>query len=162
MNDDDQQRPFPDGRAPKPAWATPGKIAAGIVTSGAIVALLLNLMGGLFGGLRPQSQIDLAELQKSNAALKTQIDAVTVAEASDKALVLAQIDTVKQLFATRLDAMWRPSDYADRDAHLSRLDTVFDGLRDKTTDNGYAIKGLQDRYTALTTVPTPGPARAGR
>ena len=133
--------------------------AGKMVAIGGAIAIVFTGLGWLTGPLRPQSQIDLANLQKTNVEIVARIDAMAATQASDKALLIAQIELLKQLFATRLDAMWRPSDFADRDSHLSRLDSVFEALRDKTTDNTYAIKDLQEKYRGLTTVPTPGPRR---
>jgi hypothetical protein len=159
-------RVFVDRRAPVPKvtspWATPGKVIAGILATGGVVAVLSQPVTFLFGGLRPQSQIDVANLQKDNLALAARLDTMTATEASDKALLLAQIEAAKQLFTTRLEAMWRPTEFADRDAHLSRLDAVFEAQRNIVTDHTYDIKDLREKYQALTTVPTPGPARSGR
>lgn len=143
-------------------WLTISKIGEALIVGAAVISLLFQPITWVTGGLKPQSQIDLADAVKTNALLSARLDALTATEAANKAQALTAVDNVKQLFAARLDAMWRPSDFADRDAHLSKLDTVLEGLRDKTTDNGYAIKDLQQKYQALTTIPTPGPSRGGR
>jgi hypothetical protein len=53
----------------------------------------------------------------------------------------------------RVDGMWRPTDYADRDAHLARLDAVFESLRDRTTKAEYDIKDLSKTVQTLVAVP---------
>jgi hypothetical protein len=162
MGDDPDTGPrvFVDRRgSAKPGWMTLGRAAELFIVAAAVISLLFQPITWVTGGLRPQSQIEIDNAKQKTADLSARLDTQIAIEASDKAQILASIDNLRQLFATRLDAMWRPSDFAERDSHLSRLDTVFEGQRDKITDYGYAIKDLQNRYQALTTVPTPGPPR---
>lgn len=116
---------MPDTDTRARLWSNLPQIVAAVMLCGTV-------LGGLtwaFGSIRPQSRIDFEQLQ----AQVTKIDArLAVAE-------------------TRLDALPRASDFADWTAHLSRLDAVFEGQRDKVTANSYDIKDLQNKYGTLTT-----------
>lgn len=98
----------------------------------AVVATLVigfGLFSGLFGGFKPQSQVDL-DAQK----------AVGV----DLGLRVAVLES-------RMNALPRASDYAEWVAHLSRLDAVYEGQRDKVTALSYDSKDLAAKYQSLTT-----------
>lgn len=107
------------------------------------------------GGLRPQTQIDVANLTKEVADLKATQSAGVAACAADRELLNSRINSAQQLFVSRLDAMWRPSDYAEVSSHFSRLDQEYDSLRDRVTNSEFAIKDLNARYQVLTAVPPP-------
>lgn len=88
----------------------------------------------LTGGLRPQSQIDLAALTERVTKSESR---VAVCE-------------------SKLDGLPRASDFQDWVGHFQRLDAVFEAQRDQVTQNKYDIRDLQNKYQALTTVPTRG------
>lgn len=132
-----------------------------IISSGwaqvTVIIAVLGVVGGcltfLTGGVHPQWQSDIADLRAGMAQMKTDTDkalvelrsaqaAASAAAVSDRAQLNQRIDTAQDLFNTRLNGMWRQSDYVDRDAHLSRLDTVFDALRDRVRDQEYLTRGL--------------------
>ena len=134
----------------------------------AVLAMIGGALAWITGGIHPQWQNDIAELRASNvglaADLKTavaQLEATQQAQAaaasSDKAVLAARIDSAQQLFTSRLDAMWRPSDYTERDTHLSRLDQVFDALRDRVTAQEYISKDLTNKLSGLSTAPVRNP-----
>jgi hypothetical protein len=138
-----------------------------------VITVIAAIGGGLAwitGGIHPQWQQDISELRASNvglaADLKTAVAKLEAAQqtqaaaaSSDKAVLTARIDSAQQLFTSRLDAMWRPSDYADRDSHLSRLDQVYDALRDRMTQQEYSTKDLTNRLSGLSTAPVRNPGR---
>lgn len=136
---------------------------------GALV-IMAGVAAWFAGGIHPQWSNDIAELRASNSALQADLKtAVAKLEAqqqtqiataaSDKAVLAARIDAAQQLFTSRLDAMWRPSDYADRDSHLSRLDAVYDAIRNRVTDVEYSVKDLTKQMGGLSSTPVRNPSR---
>lgn len=83
--------------------------------------------------------------------------AANAAGAADRAQLSQRIDTAQDLFNTRLNGMWRQSDYVDRDAHLSRLDSVFEALRDRVRDQEYRTGDLDKRLSGLSAAPVRNP-----
>jgi hypothetical protein len=83
------------------------------------------------GGVRAQNSIDIAALRVDITDLQRQ---------------LAQMQG-------RVDGMWRPADYAERDGHFARLDSVYESLRDRVTAIEYAEKDMTKSLAGLTTVP---------
>lgn len=126
---------------------------------GVVLAVLTALWAAtLFftGGLRPQTQIDVADLQKALAEtradtktgfgeLKAAQSALSAASANDKAQLADRIDAAKELLNSRLNGMWRPSDYAERDSHLHDLDARVDVLRGKVDKLEYTYGDLDKR-----------------
>lgn len=106
-------------------WSNMPQIAAAVLLCGTVFGVLTYL----FGGFRPQSQIDMDQ-QKA---------------------AIVRLESRQAVAETRLDALPRASDFAEWAAHLSRLDAVYEGQRDKVTANGYDIKDLQNKYGSLTT-----------
>lgn len=104
-------------------WAAAPQISA--VVAG--LTVVIGIMAWMFGGVRPQSQIDLDNLKVLSAKLEAQ----------------------QQVIVSRLDALPRASDFADWTAHLARLDAVFDGQREKITQSIYDIKDLNSRYQTM-------------
>lgn len=128
----------------------PGRLTIPWPQVGAVIGVLVflgTLVTFLTGGIHPQWQADIADLKAANAALQADLKAAVVAGASERSALAARIDTDKQLVTTRLDGMWRTNDYTDRDNHLARLDTVFDGLRERVTQLEYAQKDLLKSIT---------------
>jgi hypothetical protein len=95
------------------------------------LTVMYAVLTWLTGGVRPQSQIDLDNLKSTQTGLASR---VAVCE-------------------SRLDALPRTADFSNWEAHLSRLDAVFEAQRDQVTQNKYDIKDLMNKYQALTTVP---------
>jgi hypothetical protein len=143
------------------------------VQVGVVLTVLTVLWGSLLfwtGGLRPQTQIDVQDLQRAVVELRANIksdnndlraDQKTNAAtcASDKALLADRIDSLRNLFSTRLDAMWRPSDYVDANTHFNRLDNVYSTLRDQVNGQSYAITDLDKRVMNLSSAPVRNPSR---
>jgi hypothetical protein len=141
-----------------------------IGTAVGVLVFLGTLITFLTGGLHPQWQTDIAELRASNVSLAADLksavakleaaqQAQATAALSDKAVLTARIDSAQQLFTSRLDAMWRPSDYTDRDTHLSRLDNVFDLLRDRVTKLEYSTQDIDKRVLGFSSAPVRNPGR---
>ena len=99
-------------------WAASPRISAIVGALGVFYVALTFVSGPL----RSQSQIDLE-------ALKTEV---------------SDLKSGQAVCTTRLDALPRASDFSGWESHLSRLDAVFDALRDRVTATEYAIKANQE------------------
>lgn len=97
------------------------------------LSVLYAVLTWFTGGLRPQSQIDLENLK----------------------LQMSEMRSGVAVCNSRLDALPRASDFAEWQAHLSRLDAVYDSLRDRLTAEEYATKdntaGLRDLLSGTKT-----------
>jgi hypothetical protein len=136
-----------------------------------VLALLTVAWGALLfltGGIHPQWQSDISDLRAAIAQKSVDTDkaltelrnaqaAANAAGAADRAQLSQRIDTAQDLFNTRLNGMWRQSDYVDRDAHLSRLDSVFEALRDRVRDQEYRTGDLDKRLSGLSAAPVRNP-----
>lgn len=99
---------------------------------------LLVLLGAIYtivvwgtGGLKLQSQIDLEQV-------RSQLSSIQAAQ-TDQALRAQQ---AQDRIIARLDALPRPADYAQQDAHLSRLDAAIGELRDATVGLRHDVDNL--------------------
>lgn len=145
-------------------WDGAGKGPGVVIILG---VLYTGLVWGI-GPIKPQSQVDsdaqkaaVTKLSNDFQTATTKLEATQQAQAAtcaaDKVLLTNRIDSAQQLFTSRLDAMWRPSDYTERDTHLSRLDSVFEALRDRVVAQEYATKDLKDRLSGLSAAPVRNP-----
>ena len=109
---------------------------------GGLIAVLVFL-GGIaawcFGGLKWQSQIDLD-------AFKQQLTNIQQAQAAQAQQNQASQDRI----IARLDALPRPSDYANQEAHLSHLDGAVQALGDRMTADEVATARFSAKLDALT------------
>src|SRR5664279_3693929 len=94
-------------------WSELPRISVMIACAGVIWAVLTWATGGV----RPQSSID--------------IDNIKAAIADLQRVQIADLQKNQAQILGRLDAMWRTQDYAERDGHFARLDSVFEALRDR-------------------------------
>lgn len=123
MPEDEDQQPT----VWEQVWAAAPRILIMITA----LTVMYGVLTWMTGGVRPQSQIDLDNLKSTQINLSSR---VAVCE-------------------SRLDTIPRNSDFANWEAHLSRLDAVFEAQRDQVTQNKYDIKDLLNKYQALTTTP---------
>lgn len=121
---------MPEVAAPS-IWEQVWAIGPRIAVMGAAFGVLWAVVTFYMGPLRPQSQIDLDDVKKQETSLASR---VAVCE-------------------SRLDQIPRAQDFSGWEAHLSRLDAVFEAQRDTVTQNKYDIKDLAAKYQALTTTP---------
>lgn len=142
-------------------WAQVGVVCT-------VLVLLVGAVSWVTGGLHPQWSADITELRASNASLTSELKAsvsdlqaaqraAAAAAASDRAQLTERIDAAKELFNTRLNGMWRPSDYAERDSHLHDLDARGDSIRDRLTKLEYGYTDLDKRVTGLSAAPVRNP-----
>jgi hypothetical protein len=142
-------------------WTQLGVVIAAIV-------MATTFLAWLTGGLHPQWSADISELRASNTSLSNELKssvadlqatqkAAAAAAASDKAQLTERIDAAKELFNTRLNGMWRPSDYAERDSHLHELDSRGDAIRDRVLKLEYGYTDLDKRINALSGAPVRNP-----
>ena len=108
---------------------------------GGLIAVLVFVGGILawcFGGLKLQSQIDLE-------AFKTQLNNIQQAQATQA----QQNQASQERIIGRLDALPRPSDYANQEAHLSHLDAAVQALGDRMTADEVATARIAAKLDAL-------------
>jgi hypothetical protein len=113
-----------------------------IIVGGSLVAIIGGVwlaMLWLTGGLKPQTQVD-------QDGFRTQLSSIQAAQEKSVTTNLAAYDRI----IARLDALPRPIDYANQEAHLGRLDTALQAAYDRMTrieidaaDRGVRIQSVQ-------------------
>lgn len=133
-------RHTPQREPEEPSRGTPLTMAK-MLTMLALVGSLFTGFNWAFGGLRPQSQVDADDFRRQLTSIQqTQVAQAAENKAAQERIIAAQADQKREAQATldkimaRLEAMPRPSDYAQQDAHLGRLDSAVQELRELTTD----------------------------
>lgn len=160
MSDHPPMRRASDQQSTIP-WAQVGVVCTVLVLGG-------TGLSWLTGGLHPQWSAEIEALKTSNADLKNDLkNAVSELQAaqktaaaqaaSDRTQLTERIEAAKELFNTRLNGMWRPSDYAERDSHLHDLDARGDSIRDRLTKLEYGYTDLDKRVTGLSSAPVRNP-----
>lgn len=124
------------GRAEKPVTTIGGLIV--------IIYFLTWTVSYFFGPLIPKNQIDQDALKTQLTAIQTaqtaKLDSIQAAQTTQlnsiQASQTAQFNETKvaqERIMNRLDAMPRPSDYAEQQQHLARIDQTFNAIGDRFT-----------------------------
>lgn len=144
-------RDAPPERATQLVWSSLQRL----VLIAAALSVLWNPIVWFTGGLHPQSSIDLESLKTQTSDLRTDL-AATKARL-DQLPRQADVEGLRTQLAgiqARIEQLPRSTDFQDWTAHLSRLDAVFEGLRDQVVADRLAAKETAVRVQSLTALPS--------
>lgn len=130
--------------APRPtAWQTVWKNAPRLMIALAVAGVLAEPVVWITGGIRSQMQIDVESLKAEQSKQR-----------ADLAVLTSRLDTLAGTIP-------RSTDVAGWEAHLSRLDAVYEALRDSLAQDRLTNRETAIRVQSLTSIP-PASSQARR